>query len=332
MRWSHDSNLEVVVRSAVSVAAAVVMVALALTLVIADRDVAIAEPPIIGVLRSVAVSEQSQINFEDALRRAGFVPGRDVTIVGGDPAEIQRDPDQVRALLRSWEDAGVDLLVTLGTEWSQLALEVTALPVVFVASAPASAGLLDAPRATGVNFAASSERTLDILRLILPDADVVGILLAADDATTPEGAERIRAAARRSELVVTEASFGSAAEVDDAVRRLAAEGADAIVVTQAPRAIAVQGEIVAAAQALGLPLVTQARAIAPTLLGVYPDFDVVAEQVGRQAALVLGGLAPADVPVEEPRRHGMRVDRDRARALGIGLPLDVLRIATEVVG
>jgi putative ABC transport system substrate-binding protein len=273
--------------------------------------------------------------FLEELRAAGWVEGENLTVLARDPD--QTHPDGAAEAVRGWVDEGVDLIVALSTSGARVAdEEAPDVPVLFVVNDPTAAGLVDDERApeghlTGVTYRVPADRTLDVAMRTLGSVGVVGLLWPEDDPAAGPVRAHVRTAGRSLDVEVVEAGFTGPEEVAGAVDRLAAAGADAILLANAPATLRAGDAIGEAAARVRIPVV--ANTVAPEALVVLtPDSEQLYRQLGRQAVRILSGSEVSEVPVEDPGGYRVVLSRAAANRLGIDLPDDVLRIADEVVG
>jgi len=70
---------------------------------------------------------------------------------------------------------------------------------------------------------------------------------------------------------------------------------------------------------------------ANVLAGYGPRFDSVATQLAAMTAKIIGGVLPADIPVEQPNKFELAVNLKTARTLGVTIPPSILARADEVI-
>lgn len=323
-------------RHRVTVLAAVA--AVAATSCVLAANTAPTDVATVGFLRAVGTPTTGQSAMEEELRRAGFVAGRNLELLGADPMESHPDPEEAADLVRAWARDGLDVLVALSTSGARAAAEaVPDLPVVFISNDPVAAGLVENEEApegqlTGVTYRVPADRTLDVARRAIADLAHVGFLYPETDPAAVPHLASVTEAADDLGLRLTPERFTSAGDIPRAVQALADADVDAVVLVNAPTAIAVLDEVNAAANEHDLPLIANTSVADGALVILAPNSEELFRQVGRQAARLLRGAAPSEVPVEDPRHFEVLLDADAASRLGIDLPRDLVREAHEVRG
>lgn len=333
VRSSATRGSEVLGRLRTTVLAALLVTACSVAGGTEPRDIAT-----VGFLRAVATSTTGQSAMEEELRRAGFVPGRDVEFLGTDPMEAHPDPEDAADVVRTWADEGLDVLIALSTTGARAASEaLPGVPVVFISNDPVAVGLVQDEQApegqlTGVTYRVPADRTLDVARRAIPDLEHVGFLFPDTDPAARPHRDAVASAADALDLRLTAEGFVSSDGIAQAVGTLADAGVQAIVVANAPTAVAVFARIKEAADRHGLPTIANTDVAEGALVMLAPDPEELFRQVGRQAVRLLRGAQPSEVPVEDPRHFDVILDADVADALGIVFPADLVREANLVRG
>ncbi len=286
-----------------------------------------------------AVPSESLEPVLDPLRAAGFVPNETLEFVQEDPlGETLVEPEQIETRIREWLDAGVDLIFAFSSSGAAAAAELTSdVPILFLVNDPMAVGLVDdedAPSGnlTGVTFRVPADRTLDLAATGIPDLEHVGILVPEADPAGPPARDAMVTAAETLGLQATTEVFASDEDIDRAVAALADAGVGAIVVVNTPTSVRSSSVIEPAATAAGLPIVANTTFTQGATIVLEPDTDELLAQLGRQAVRILGGDAPSEVPVEDPRQFRVVLDRGKATELDLPpFPGPLVQQADEVL-
>src|ERR1700746_2529679 len=67
------------------------------------------------------------------------------------------------------------------------------------------------------------------------------------------------------------------------------------------------------------------------LIGYGPDYAVLYHRAASYVKRMLEGTKPADLPVEQPTTFQLVVNLEKAKTLGLTMPLPLLAIADEVI-
>jgi putative ABC transport system substrate-binding protein len=276
--------------------------------------------------------------FRGGMADLGWVEGRDYTFEARYAENVaQRLPALAAALIATQPDV---LLTTAEPPASALTKQ-TKIPVVFaIARDPVGTGLaksLQRPggSATGlITFAPElSAKRVQLLREAFPKLSHVAALHSTDDPIGPAQAREVEKAARALGLRFTSAQIAAPADIDPALSRAAALGADGVVVASGVMTSASRRIIVDAA----------ARARIPA---IYP-FDIFTVEGGllsygsrrtenyRRAAIyvdkILKGAAPGDLPIEQPTQIDFIVNLRTAREQGLSIAQSVILRADRVI-
>ncbi len=292
---------------------------------------------VVAFLRAVPTGNNAPIL--DELADAGLVEGENLSLLPDDSERTTYPTEEeARDAVRAWVEEGVDLIFAFSSTGAAVAEEhAPGVPVVFLVNDPRAVGLVEhesAPEGhlTGVTFRVPADRTLDLARRAVPGLTTVGLLSPGSDPAARPHREVLTAVAAELGIEVVSQAFAGKADVASAVGTLAEAGVDAVVVVNAPTAVRVARQIVAAATERGLPVVANTAFVEGAVVVLEPETDALLAQLGRQAARVLDGAAVEDVPVEDPARYRVVLDAGKASELGLPeLPPALIRQADEVL-
>jgi len=275
--------------------------------------------------------------FKDALKESGYIEGRDYSI---DARWSGGDPGRLAALARELVARNPDVIVTATSSGALALKEVTrSHSVVFVAvAAPDKIGVVASLARPGGNITGIAYfggeligKVLGLLRETIPSARNIAVITVAGEPLAEGLREGI--SSRMAKLSM-EPEFFAVERVEDFAPAFARmRGIDAVYVH--PWALltthaASLGELARKAR---LPMVGPRRTFAQAG-GLFSYDNDLAGDYQRAAYYVdriFKGAKPADLPVEQPLRFQLVLNRKSAAALGIRIPQSVLLQATEVI-
>lgn len=297
-----------------------------------DSDKAFA----IAFLRAVPDSGVTQRAMLATLRMDGYIIGTNLTVLGGDPEEAYAEEDAARAIVEEWRNEGVDLIVAISTTGARTATEVAPdINTLFLANDPIATGLVeDAERPegslTGVTFRVPADRTLSLIRRAVPGTGAIGLIYPPSDPAAVAHHDEVVTASEALDIPILVEPFDDSDQLKDGVARLAEQGVDALLLSTSPTATRLLDEFREAAALADLPVATNTPLAPWAILSLYPDAEEIGRQLGRQAARLLAGSAPASIPVEDPRQLVLELNAVTASEHGIHLPEDLMREADQV--
>jgi putative ABC transport system substrate-binding protein len=294
-------------------------------------------PVTVAFLRAVAGAPSTEPAFVAELRTAGFVKGRNLTILAADPDEAYPDPDKAAEVVRRWRDDGVDLIIALSSSGARIAADTAPdVDVLFLSNDPTATGLVDDEQApeghlTGASFRVPADRTLSLARRAVHGLDSIGLAYPPADPAAIANRDAVKLAAAKLGVTLVTSEFADAKGAVAAVDELAAQGIDALLLSTSPVATRALAETATAAAAHHLPVIANTTLAESALVSLSPDTEELGHQLGRQAARLLAGADPKTVPVENPNRFLVTLNSKVAVALGITLDADLLREANTVI-
>lgn len=295
----------------------------------------------VGVLTPTARRLGVEDTFEEALRDAGWVKGKNLRIEIRAPtgADVLIGP-----ALADLIALAPDVIVVWGTVGALAAKQATTrIPVVFLATGdPVGLALVSSlahpgGNLTGIAAIASSEefaKRLALLKDIVPSATQVAVLLGSDG--------RALLNLNRANLLGTAGPLGlelfeivaERAEALDAVLRDAkARGAQALYVWPSGFTLAAGSRIAALALANRLPSVHPftESAVAGGLFSYAASLSHIAKRGAVYVDKILRGTPPADLPVEQPTTFELVINVKTARALALTIPPSLLARADQII-
>ena len=264
--------------------------------------------------------------IEEALRKLGWSPGRNVQLISRTAeSRYERMPQLVEELLGHQ----VDVLVVFGPEAANAARARTSeVPIVWAGSYTLGATARPHDNVTGFTFSGgpSALKRLEILKALAPKASRIAMF-----AQVMEGQERptltpvFLERAHRLGLDPFVVYLGSRESFASAFERAVAAGADCAYMSVFPELTwseAVQGEIIQLSRKYRLPTIYEMPSLARS--GALIGYGSDAFEGHRRAAFfidrILRGAKPFELPVEQVTKVELNVNRRAAKELGLEIP------------
>ena len=301
--------------------------------------------PVVGFLGPGPsdLNEPNMSAFRQGLAGLGYVEGRNILI---ESRWAEGKPERFPALAAELVALKVDVILTAGGTLAALAAKqaTTTIPVVFsVVGDPIAEGLVTSLAQPGGNITGLSNVTndligkwLELLKQVVPGVDLVAILWKPD--SMPERAREVRlkeldasAQALGVQLQIVEAR--EAADLDGAFLQISAKGARALVVLTTPVFGLERQRIADLAAKNRLPTVYASRNYvdAGGLMSYGPNFADLNRRAAFYVDKILKGAKPSDLPVEQPTKFELVINRKAANAIGLTVPPMLLAQADEVI-
>jgi putative ABC transport system substrate-binding protein len=275
------------------------------------------------------------------MERLGWTEGKRVQYVVSLPGETDT-PESTAARIatkaRELVATKVDLIVAMSTRCAVAAKAATAtIPIVFLAEKPVENGLvasLSRPgsNVTGVTYHVETlaAKRMQLLKQAIPAIRRMAYLAP----TGPASSEAYRAAQIAAKTLDVEMSLVTVERAEDVERAFdAAPQADAWIIDDwalfAPRMEQIVGLVARSRK----PAVYGDRywVQAGGLMAYSDDRADWPRRVASLVDRVLRGAKPAEVPVDQPARFRLAINRKTARALGVTIAQSVQLQADEIV-
>jgi putative tryptophan/tyrosine transport system substrate-binding protein len=296
--------------------------------------------PVIGFLDGQSFDLHLMTAFRQALKDAGYIEGRNVTIYF---RSADGQTDRLVTLAGDIVGRRVAAIVTAGGGASALAAyaATTTVPIVFVTGVdPVSSGLvmsLNRPggNATGVYIFQQvlEGKRLGLLRELVPSAASMAVLLNPTNANFQTQLRGVQDAARDLGQQVSILSANTEREIDVAFATAAQSGARALLVGSDPFFGSERDQVIALAARHAIPAIYEGRefATAGGLASYGTSLADAYRQAGTYVGRILKGEKPADLPIVQPTKFEFVINLKTAKALGLDVSPGLAASADEII-
>jgi len=297
--------------------------------------------PAVGLLRSTPYEPFADLlaALREGLKEAGYVDGRDVTIL---QRYADNKVDRLPRLAADLVHRRVAVIVGNISAVKAAKAATATVPIVFVAGDdPVKSGLVTnigrpEGNVTGVTFFGGgrlSAKRMELLHDLVPAANVIFALVDPTYPGSKIGLPGLRAAGEAigRRVIIVEAA--SEKDFEPVFARIAMARADALLVAGSPLFTSRRKTLVALAERYAIPTIYDLRefALAGGLISYAASIRSAYRQAGIYAGRILKGAKPSDLPVVQPTTLELVVNLKTARKLGIKIPRAILMRADEVI-
>jgi len=276
--------------------------------------------------------------FRQGLRELGYIEGRNIVIELRSPeGREERLPGLAAELVR----LKVDVIVASSQAAVAARQATSTIPIVMpVITDPVRLGLvasLARPGGNATGLATQNDelpgKWLALVKEMLPRVSRVAALFQS----TYDGGVQLRAAeaaARSLGVQLQTVTVESPDDLQGAFDLVHKHRPEALVVTSAALFYAQRARIVDFAARRRLPTVYhQSEFVVESggLVSYGPDFRDLSRRAATYVDRILKGARPGDLPVEQPTKFELAVNRRTARALGLRLPQSLLVRADRLI-
>lgn len=249
--------------------------------------------------------------------------------------------DRLPVLARELVQQRVDLIIAVGANAVRATQAATnTVPILMFGNFdPVALGLVASLARPGGNTTGVlitpqetlAAKKLELLREAVPHATRITLLALDDTHFEPQKREILKAAAALGlSLQVVDVRAGDYAAAFDAI---AASRAQAVFVGATTFFVRDRKPIIALALRHRLPTIWEwdYQAEEGGLMAYGPDSGDIYRRIARYADRILKGAKPGDLPVEQPTKVELVINRKTAQALGLALPQSLLLRADRVI-
>jgi len=278
--------------------------------------------------------------FVQGLRVLGYVEGQNLIL---ERRSAEGRFEQFGAIVAELVRLKADVIVTAGDPMAKVAKQITtSVPIVMASSTnPVGEGLVQSIARPGGNITGLTTlvgpeveaKRLELLRAMLPGVSRVAYLGSKEDKDweSPWG-QSVRTAARAVGVTLVLTEF-LPHQYGDAFARMSRAEAEAVFVSPSAAAYADRALIADFASKARLPSIFYYRESVE--LGGLMSYGANLADIWRRAASyvdkILKGAKPGDLPVEQPTKFELVINRKTADALSIRIPQVLYIFADEVI-
>ena len=290
--------------------------------------------------RESAVTTGRYPAFLDGMRKLGYVEGKDFVVeerfVPND--EFERTPAMAQELIQ----ARVDVILSSNTATNQVLKQATTtLPVVFALTAnPLREGLAASLAHPGGNFTGLVAfldeifpKLVEMLKLAVPRLSRIAVLANSRNPAHPSMLNGIEAAARHNAVQVLRVEGNTLEGIERGVASAARQRAQALIVLGDSFFVQYFRQIAGFALKNKLASIYSGREYpqAGGLMSYGPNFADNYRRAATYVDKILKGAKPGDLPIEQPTKFELVVNRKTANTLGIAFSQELLLRTDEVI-
>ena len=176
-------------------------------------------------------------------------------------------------------------------------------------------------------------KRLQLLREVLPNAAVFGVLVNPASPVTPSLIADLKVGARSLDMQLVIASARTDGDLEPAFATFSQQRVGAVLVSPNGYYNTNMKQLVALAARHALPAIFAVRefALAGGLMSYGSSLGYAYHKVGVYTGRILKGEKPADLPVEQTTKIELIINLKTAKALGLTIPETLLATADEVI-
>ena len=278
--------------------------------------------------------------FRLGMRDAGWVEGRNVQIefryAGTDPDAIKK---HVAELIRLAPDV---IVANSSPVMALLRPATNSIPIIFVVvNYPVGQGFIPNLARPGGNVTGFSfiepeivGKWIDLLSDVKPDLSRIALMYNPDTAAYYDAYLRaFKALPRQSKVEVDAAPLRSAAEIEQAVAKVARDERSGLIVAADPYTTAMREVILKSAEQHRVLLLAPYRqfAVDGGLMSYGPDTGDIFRRSSSYVDRILKGELPGNLPAQSPDKFELVINLKTAKALGLSIRESFVQLADEVI-
>lgn len=289
---------------------------------------------------SSAASDKARTEaFRQGLRELGYVEGKNAVVEWRYP---EGSADRLPALVSDLLQRKVQVIVVAGATATQAVKnQVSSIPIVMTnVSDPVGLGLVEGLAKPGGNITGLTNvapelgsKRLELLKELIPNLSRVAVL---GDPGSPAYAPQIKgvtAAARATGLDLHLVEVRHSNDLESAFASIAKARVGGLIALQNPTITRLATRIAELAAKARLPAIYPQREFveAGGLISYGADIPDLHRQAAYFVDKIVKGAKPAELPVEQPKKYELAINRRSAKQIGLAIPPQVLFRADQTI-
>lgn len=278
--------------------------------------------------------------FKRGMADLGYVEGKNIRY---EARFAHSDFGRLPALAEEIVRLNPDAIVTAATEATQAARRATErIPIVTGSGSDhVSRGFAKSLARPGGNITGLTSQNpdlvgkrIELLRELLPDMTRLGVLWQSDSQGSSISFKELENRTQTVGMTIVNVGVRKRAEIADALATAALEHANAVYVIGSPLTYDERDQIASFARKDRLPAIGTSADFAMSGLLISYGVDFL-DLYGRAAGYVdkiLKGAKPGDLPIEQPTKFELAINKETARMLALKVSSSILLRADRVIG
>ncbi|MCU0679115.1 MAG: ABC transporter substrate-binding protein [Planctomycetes bacterium] len=295
----------------------------------------------VGLLQFAPVVSQNMDGFKAGLEELGYREGKNIKYFYRDAQGDLKVLDEYAAELVALKPDMIFVNTSPATLAIKKATAGTSIPVVFsMVADPLGAGIVASIKSSGNNLAGTScayvdvaPKRLEVLSEVAPQAKKILVFYRPEDKSAGPCAAKLIDKAPELGLEILPYEISQKEDIEAYLQTLQPGDIDAIMDPADSMVTAAVETLVDYSIKLKVPYMALSKGEVEqgATMGYAVDYIDLGKQSSLIANQVLNGIAPADIPIEMPRRWYFAVNLPSAQAIGLDVPETVLQKADFVV-
>jgi putative tryptophan/tyrosine transport system substrate-binding protein len=296
--------------------------------------------PVIGFLNTRAPEQDAHLlaAFREALREAGYIEDRNVTI---EYRWAEGHNDRLPALAADLVRRQVTVIAANSQATVAAKAATSTIPIVFITGAdPVQVGFISSLNRPGGNLTGVTSldtelgrKRLQLLHELLPNAGTIAALINPTFPGSDIQTKDLQAAASALDIQLQILHASAERDINRVFTELTRLQAGGLVIGNDPFFNSWSGQLGAVALRHRVPAIYEFRPFveAGGLISYGGNITELYRLLGVYTGRILKGEKPADLPVQQATKVEMIINLKTAKALGLTIPLPLIGRADEVI-